>query len=324
MPEILVSMSSDAFDRVMSDGARARLSALGTVTMCLDPRRVPETEYDRMWARAEYCMSGWGVRPPNPERLGDDPPLKAICHSAGTVRMFPRVLLERGVIITSARSAIARTVAEFALACAMHLLRGMGAFYRGARHKPVSATLYDKTIALIGCGCVGRHFRELLRPFGCRVLVVDPFMSRQAAEALGVELVELDQALAEARIVSLHAPDVPETRGLIGRREMGLMADGALLINTARGRIIDTAALTDAVGSGRIGAALDVTDPEPLPDDHPLRRMPNALITPHVAGPTTDELPRLGDAALDELERIIRGDTPLSRIGLEDYDRMSF
>ncbi len=323
-PAILVAMSSDAFGRVMSDAARQRLAEMGSVVMCLDGRALPDGEYNSLWAEADYCLSGWGVRAPDPDRLGERPRLKAICHSAGSVRMFPRKLIERGVIITSARSAIARTVAEFALTCALHLLRNMGSFYRRDRGKPVSATLYDKTVALIGCGCVGRHFRELIRPFGCRVLVVDPFMTASAAADLDVALVPLEAALSQARVVSVHAPDIPETRGMLGRPELARMADGSVLINTARGRIVDTAALTDELATGRISAALDVTDPEPLPADHPLRTFPNVLLTPHVAGPTTDDLPRLGDAAIDELTRIIRGEPPLSRISLDDYDRMSF
>ena len=324
MPKILVAMSLEAYDRVISEVVRNRLAELGSVTTCLNPRDVPDSDYDALWTSSDYCVSGWGVRAPNPDRLGTEPRLKAICHAAGSVRMFPRVLIERGVVITSARSAIARTVAEFALACAMHLMRGMGAFCRHERRKPLSATLYDKTVALIGCGCVGRRLRELLRPFGGRILVFDPYMSPSAAADLDVELVPLDTALAQAHVVSLHAPDTPETRGMIGGRELALMADGALLINTARGRIVDTDALTAELSTGRISAALDVTDPEPLPEDHPLRLLPNVLVTPHVAGPTTDDLPLLGDAALDELERIMRGDRPINRIGLEDYDRMSF
>ncbi|MBM3496170.1 MAG: hydroxyacid dehydrogenase, partial [Armatimonadetes bacterium] len=181
-----------------------------------------------------------------------------------------------------------------------------------------------KTVSLIGCGYVGRCFRELLRPFDCPVLVADPFMSDAQAEELGVARAPLAEALLRADVVSLHAPDVPETRGMIGPRELAMLRDGCVLLNTARGRIIDTDALTAEAGTGRILAALDVTDPEPLPEDHPLRRMANVLLTPHVAGPTTDDLPRLGEMAVADLGLILRGERPRYPISLDDYDRMSF
>jgi phosphoglycerate dehydrogenase-like enzyme len=238
--------------------------------------------------------------------------------------MFPRELIERGVIVTSARGAIARTVAEFALASMLTLLRRMVELTRPGGPRPVSETLFDKTVALVGLGCVGRSLLDLLRPFGCKVLVVDPFLAEPEAERLDVEQVSLPEALGRATVVSLHAPDVPETRGMIGAAELAAMPDGAVLVNTARGRLIDTRALTACASTGRLRVALDVTDPEPLPLDHPLRLMANVIVTPHVAGPTTDDLPRLGEAAVAEVGRVLRGEPPMHAITATDYDRMSF
>jgi len=164
----------------------------------------------------------------------------------------------------------------------------------------------------------------MLRPFGAKVLAVDPALQDEAAKQLEVEKVTLHEALAHADVVSLHAPDTAGTRGMIGRRELMLLRDGAVLVNTARGKLIETNALTECCAGGRIYAALDVTDPEPLPTNHPLRRMPNVLLTPHVAGPTTDELPKLGDMAVTDLERIVSGWCPLYPIDLAAYDAMSF
>jgi len=111
---------------------------------------------------------------------------------------------------------------------------------------------------------------------------------------------------------------------MIGAQELSLMKDGAVLVNTARGKLIDTDALTHVLANGRIRAVLDVTEPEPLPAHHPLLSMSNVLLTPHVAGPTTDELPRLGEMAVTDLERIVHGEKPIWPIGLEAYDLMSF
>lgn len=324
MPKILVAMSADAYERVMSAASRERLTQLGDVTLCLNARDLDEETYGSLWAEADVCLSGWGVRVPAVLTSSTTLRLRAICHSAGSVRMFPRGVIERGITVTSARSAIARTVAEFALVCTLMLLRRMSHYLHRREGKPDSETLFDKTVSLIGCGCVGRHLRDLLRPFGCRVLVYDPYMTVEQAAELEVELVSLKEALARGRIVSLHAPDTPETRGMIGREELALLGDGAVLVNTARGRLIDTNALVQELEEGRIWSALDVTEPEPLPTDHPLRRLDNALLTPHIAGPTTDDLKRLGELAVLEIERALHGEPPLYPIDLTAYDRMSF
>jgi len=247
--------------------------------------------------------------------------------------MFPRELIKRGVIVTSARAAIARTVAEFCLAGVLNALRALPAYDArladacvslGGRRRPKTQTLFGKTVLLIGLGHVGRWFLHLLRPFDVRVLAVDPRLDPAEARALGVEVSTLHDALAVADVVSLHAPDIPDTRGMIGAQELSLMKDGAVLVNTARGKLIDTDALTHVLANGRIRAVLDVTEPEPLPAHHPLLSMSNVLLTPHVAGPTTDELPRLGEMAVTDLERIVHGEKPIWPIGLEAYDLMSF
>lgn len=105
---------------------------------------------------------------------------------------------------------------------------------------------------------------------------------------------------------------------------MALLSDGAIFLNSARGRIVDTDALTAALKTGRFFAAIDVTDPEPLPPDHPLPKLPNVVFTPHVAGPTEDDLPQLTHTALNDLARFLRGEPPLYPISLEAYDIMSF
>jgi phosphoglycerate dehydrogenase-like enzyme len=102
-------------------------------------------------------------------------------------------------------------------------------------------------------------------------------------------------------IVSLHAPDIPETYRMLDRRRLSLMPDGAVLVNTSRGALVDPDALTDELVSGRIGAVLDVTEPEPLPADSPLYRLPNVFLTPHIAGSLGNELERLGRTVVDEL-----------------------
>lgn len=334
MPRILCAMPESTYRRMMTPALEAELNRLGEVVRCFEARELSEEAYGALWAQADAAVTGWGVRPPTVAMLENAPNFKVISHTAGSVRMFAREIIERGIIVTTARAGIARTVAEFCLLNSLILLRRYlvftdsgterKAFFAPDSGRPLSETLYGKTIGLIGFGCIGTLFRELLRPFGCRVLVYDPYLTDEAAQKHGVERTDLPTLLQSSKIVSLHAPDIPETRGMIGAKELALLAEGAIFLNSARGRLVDTDALTEALRSGRISAAIDVTDPEPLPSDHPLRTLPNVLFTPHVAGPTDDDLPEMTRMALTDLARCLRGEPPLYPISLAAYDLMSF
>jgi phosphoglycerate dehydrogenase-like enzyme len=164
---------------------------------------------------------------------------------------------------------------------------------------------------------------DLLRPFDLDVVVADPLISPEEADALGVELVSLNGLLERSDIVSLHVPAVPSTEKLIGRDELALMADGSTLINTARGAVVDHDALAAELESRRLNAVLDVTDPEPLPADSPLFEMPNVFLTPHIAGAAGTEIPRLAELALDEIERWACGRPLQHEVLAEDWDRIA-
>ncbi len=322
------------YRRIMSPDLEGWLRSLGDVTFCKEPRSLTEDAYSALWEQTDAVLTGWGVRPPTVETLERARDLKIICHTAGSVRMIPRRALELGIIVTTARPAIARTVAEFCLLNAMFLLRryryytssdgSVQSFYSPKGAAPASETLYGQTVGLVGYGTIARIFRRLLAPFGCRVLIYDPHLTVDSVVGEDVEHVDLHRLLNESRIVSLHAPDIPETRGMIGARELSLLQEGAVFLNSARGRLVDTDALTEALRTGRFYAAIDVTEPEPLPEDHPLRSMPNVLFTPHIAGPTSDELPELPRTALADLERVLNGQPPLYAMTIESYDLMSY
>jgi len=314
MTAILCAMPEQTYQRMRLPEQEDALRALGTVVFCLDAGPLPDEEYAALWAGADAVLTGWGTRPPIPAMLDRALRLRVISHTAGSVRWLPRYALEKGIVVTSAQAAIARTVAEYCLLSAITLLR---------RRSP-SETLYGKTVGLVGFGHVARLFRALLAPFGGRVLACDPALGDEDAARFAVERADLSALLSDSKVISLHAPEIPATRGLIGARELALIRDGAVFLNSARGRLVDTDALTGALETGRFSAALDVTEPEPLPPDHPLRGLPNVLLTPHIAGPTDDDLPEMTRLALAELARVLGGLPPLYPISLETYDRMSF
>jgi phosphoglycerate dehydrogenase-like enzyme len=170
--------------------------------------------------------------------------------------------------------------------------------------------LTGKTVLLVGYGAIGKEIERMLAPFHVEMLRV----ARSARTEPQVHTVgDLNSLLPRAQVVVLILPSTAETQGLIGPRQFSLMQQGALLVNAARGPIVDTNALVEALQSGRIRAALDVTDPEPLPEGHPLWSCPNLLLTPHVAGSSPEFAPRSLQTAADELRRYIDGE-PLHNV----------
>src|SRR5580698_4318032 len=170
--------------------------------------------------------------------------------------------------------------------------------------------LTGKTVLLVGYGAIGQEIERMLAPFTVTMIRI----ARTARTEPEVHAVsELDNLLPRADIVILILPATAESRGLIGERQLGLLHQGALLVNSARGPIVDTNALVKALNSGHIRAALDVTDPEPLPEGHPLWSCPNLLLTPHIGGSTPQFAPRALRVAAQELERYMKGE-PLQNV----------
>ena len=178
-------------------------------------------------------------------------------------------------------------------------------------HPPVKLEeLTGKTVLLVGYGSIGKEIERMLEPFHVEIMRV----ARSARTAPLVHPVtELDGLLPRADVVVMILPLTDESRGLIGPKQLGLMRQGALLVNAARGGVVQTDALVEALNAGRIRAAIDVTDPEPLPEGHPLWQCPNLLITPHVGGSSPQFAPRALKIAADELRRYMMGE-PLRNV----------
>ncbi|SDK31151.1 hydroxyacid dehydrogenase [Streptomyces indicus] len=266
----------------------------------------------------EVLVTGWGCPPLDAAALAAAPRLKAVVHTAGSVRgVMTGAAWERGIEISSAAAANALPVAEYTVA--MILLSGKRVLetardHRAARTEvdwtlvPRDVGNYRRTVGILSASLIGRRVIELLRPYDVRVLLYDPFVTAAEAAGLGAELVGLDELFARCDTVSVHTPLLPETRGLVGRELIGALRHDAVLINTARGAVVDQDALTEAALAGRIRAVLDVTDPEVLPAEHPLWDCPNVTITPHVAGSQGNEWGRLTDLAVSELRRWAAGE----------------
>ncbi|GAA1943968.1 hydroxyacid dehydrogenase [Kitasatospora viridis] len=277
----------------------------------------------------ELLITSWGCPPLDAAVLARMPRLKAVVHAAGSVKHHvTQACWDRGLLVSTAAAANAVPVAEYTVAAVLFANKRVleiAGHYR-EHHAVEDWTLrfpgfgnHRRTVGLVGASLVGRKVLELLRPFDFELLLADPLLDHATARALGARLVELDELLAGCDVVSLHAPALPETHHLLDARRLALLPDGATLVNTARGSLVDQHALTAEVSSGRIHAVLDVTEPEVLPATSPLYTLPNVLLTPHIAGSLGGELRRITISAIEEVERYCAGSEfahPVTRAAL--------
>jgi phosphoglycerate dehydrogenase-like enzyme len=285
----------------------------------------------RLLAAVDVLITGWGCPRIGPAELAVMPRLRAVLHAAGTVKdhLGPEVWA-RGILVTTAADANAYPVAEYTLAAILLAGKDVPELARGYATDPAFSAAgrtgignYRRTVGILGASRVGRRVIELLGAFDFTVLVYDPYLADDDPVLDRARRVSLDDLFRLSSIVSVHAPLLPETAGLVGSRQFALMSPGSVLINTARGAIVDHDALADAVRAGGIRAVLDVTAPEPLPAGHPLRRLPGVILTPHLAGSLGNELGRLGESAVRELELLAAGRPPRSPVRADSLDTMA-
>ncbi len=296
------------------------LAELGTL-VDLAPGSVLTSYDDPRAAAVEVLVTAWGTPALDAVALERMPHLRAVVHAAGSVKYFlGQEAWERGIRVTSGVDLNARPVAEYALAAVLWATKGvlpLTARFRRERVAPdltVDETIdgsYGTVVGILGASATGRALIGMLAPFDLTVLVSDPTIDATEAAGIGAELVDLDTLFSRSRVVSVHAPLVPDTHHLVDARLLARLGDGATLVNTARGAVVDHDALRPELVSGRLRAVLDVTDPEPLPDDDPLWDLPNVTLTPHVAGSQGAELRRLGRSAVDEVRALVEGRPPL-------------
>ncbi|MBO0804421.1 MAG: hydroxyacid dehydrogenase, partial [Nocardiopsaceae bacterium] len=312
---------------------------------------------------AEILLTGWGAPRVDRAALEAMPRLRAVVHAAGTVKphVAPEVF-ERGVLVTSAAEANAIPVAEFTFAAIVFAAKRVPAAARayrelrdrtawpgsgatgaagaaGTHRTPGAVGAIETagaagaagafvgangiTVGVVGASRVGRRVLRLLENLSVTALVADPYLPDPDAAALGAARVGLDELMARSDVVTLHAPALPSTRHLIGAARLAAMKDGAVLVNTARGALVDTGALVAEARGGRISAILDVTDPEPPPPDSPLWELPNVTLTPHIAGAMGNEVPRLLEQAIGEIERLAAGLAPRYPVTAADLERIA-
>jgi phosphoglycerate dehydrogenase-like enzyme len=307
-------------DRHFPPNLVKRFEAMGETVWNPFPRAMTRAELAQAIADVDVLVTHWGTPQTDADMLEAAPRLGLIAHCAGTVaHIASEAVYDRGIPVLSANSVMAPFVAEGALAYMLAGLRDiprhsaqLKAGVPWAQNVEEQGTLLGGSIGMVGLGAVGRHLLNLLAPFGCSALVFDPYLEPDALAAwpLARRAGRLEEAMRQS-VVSVHAAQTPETRHMIGASELALMPDRGLLINTARGSLVDTAALIAQLQSKRLRAVLDVYEDEPLPPESPLRGLgDNAILLPHLAGAPVAW--QMTQAILDDIDRWREGQ-PLQR-----------
>jgi phosphoglycerate dehydrogenase-like enzyme len=333
LPTVYVAIAPSLVEELELDAQLARLEGRARVERWAGPGNPPPETVAEALGRAQVLITGWGTPALAPLETWSpqESPVRLIAHTAGTVKqLVPVAAIERGLLVTHANDSLAEAVAEFTLGAIVMARRN--AFVAAARMRegrerlPVAAQheVRGSTIGVIGASAIGRRVMKLLAPLDARLLLYDPYCTPATAADYGATLVGLHELLRSSDIVTLHAPITPETIGMLGAAEFAAMKDGALFINTARGRLIDHEALLTELRSGRLAALLDVTDPnEPLPRESPFFELENCTLLPHMAGISVQARQRQGQMMIDETLRFLDGEPLRYQVTRARWDTMA-
>lgn len=294
----------------------------------VDPEDVPTSE---AVALAEIAVVAWGFPRLDADMLSRMPRLRLVVNAASSVRsLVSDTFWESDIPVSQAGAAMSPAVAEMSLTLTLSLLRRVhrmdhalrsGAPWVVAREIERAREISGCRIAVIGASRTGREYIRMCTALGADVRVFDPYLP--ADDPMSALSAGLDELLSSSDVVAIHAPATAETTGMIGRRELSIMRDGAALVNTARASIVDMDSLFGEVASGRLDAALDVFESEPLPDKDRWRSLSNVLLTGHVSGATRESRARAGQIVIEEIARFLADEELQHRVTRDAVERMA-
>ena len=316
-------------DKYIPPHLMERFRALGNLTVNPHPRQYTRDELKVLLPDTDIVITHWGSTQYDEELLSCAPRLKLLAHCAGPVaHIASEEFYTRGIPVLSANSVMAKYVAEGALGYILAGLRGIPAYDRTMRAGgwqkgcPETHSLIGASVGLVGLGMVGRNLLDMLRPFACRVTVYDPYLPPDALDAWEFAR---PGALADAMrcdVVTVHAAQTPETYHMVNAGALAHMPDGALLVNTARGSLVDTEALIAEVQTGRIRCVLDVYEKEGVPQDSRLLACTdNVILQPHLAGMPSGAY--MTEAILDDIGRFLAGEPMMLCVSHTQYLHMT-
>ena len=268
-------------------------------------------------ADTEIILSGWGMMPLDKDFLDAAPRLQAVLYGAGSVRyLVTDEFWQRSILLTSSYAANAVPVIEFTVSAIVFGLKGAVLARELTRQRRTFAHpggvkgLYGARVGVIGAGMVGSGVLERLKDYDVTTYCCDPHLTPDRARQFPTTPMSLEDIFRTCDAVTLHAASIPATEHMVRGDHFCTMKDGAVFINTARGRIVREDEMIEVLREGRIYAFIDVTDPEPPATDSPLYDLPNVFLTPHLAGSAGDETHRQGQYVLEELRRFLNGQKP--------------
>lgn len=331
MKKAIYVMNREPFDLVYPTFIREEIAQL--VDIPSPQLTASELEQDpSILNEVEILLTGWGGPKIDQHLLDYAPNLKAVLYAAGSIKQLAtEEAWNKGIIFTTAVNANGQPVAEFTLSQILFCLKNGWQFVRGIRKQrqfpqkpfPICGA-FRSIVGLISLSTVRRQVAQLLSSFDVEVIAYDPFVSKEEAEKLGVKLTTLEEIFQVSDVVSLHAPLLPETIGMITGEHFEQMKQGASFLNTARGAIVKEVEMIEVLQRRTdITAVLDVTDPEPPVKESPLYHMENVVLTPHLAGSEGIECGRMGEYMLQELGRYIKGENLKWRITKAQFERMA-
>ncbi len=317
MPRLrgLFALQPGAYDDIYGLAERARIAEL--VDIIAEPQTAEDiSRHPDILRDVDVLLSGWGAPRLDAGLLAHAPNLRAVFYGGGSIKGFvTNAVWERGILITSGQAINAIPVAEYTLAAVLFSLKHgwqLAAQIRREQRFPLHPEVpgaYNTTVGIIGLGLIGRLVRERISPFSIQVIAYDPHISAAQASALNVSMRPLEELFAEAQVVTLHAPLLPETIGMVHGAHLAAMPPGGTFINTARGGLVRQEELIATLTQRTdLYAVLDVTEPEPPPPGSPLYSLPNVTLTPHIAGSLGLERRRLGQTMVAELQRFVAGE----------------
>lgn len=332
-PSILILLPPSLYTVIFSPQAQTQLADLGELTRNLEERNWSSSELSQQIGDFDAVITGWGSPTFTEEVLDQANRLRLVAHSAGTIKkLLPPHVFQRGVAVTHAAGAIAPAVAEMTITLILLSLRQVhvldrqmkaGLPWREIKASGLAQEIKGNRVGVVGAGYTGRETIWRLKALGADVWVYDPYLTDARATALGVHRAELDDLFRDCPIVTMQAPPTAETHRMIGARQLALLRDGAIFINTARSHTVDQDALLAELRTGRFLAALDVFDQEPLPEDSPFRQLDNVILTPHVAGATAQSRTRQGDVIVNEIASFFQDESLAYEVRLEMLETMA-
>jgi phosphoglycerate dehydrogenase-like enzyme len=329
---VLVSAGRSLFASFFSSDLQSRLARV--CKWQRDSARTPTAPFRRKLASADALITTW-----DSPRFGDNliemaPKLRFIGHCGGEVKSRFAASLFDKLTITNAADPMARATAELGAAFLMYCARDIDRYRAAVRRSNrifsevhehgTEEFLYGREVAMLGFGRIGRALVDLMRGFDLRWVVYDPFAPRSLADSYPITFCELEPLLRRAHLLVLAAALTDQTRGLLNRKTLALLPEGAAVINIARGGLIDLDALTAEVHRKRLRCALDVTDPvEPLRVNHPLRTLPGVILTPHIGGGGRHVRQEIADTVMNDLENFFAGKPVQNRVSQAMLERMT-